>query len=448
MQGFQILYLIFGSVLLASLLSMLKNNMLAISVNVIASSIAVSASICLLIIPGFRTSWAYMDMASKSMFVIITMVYLFSSLHANICMRNIRRFFIPANYGWALLSGFVLTMLLAVSSPSLAYAWLWLEASTIISASLILLEREKTHVESAWRYLLIASSGLAIALFSVILYGRLAGTFMWPDNSISKGAFLVGSLALIGFGTKAGLFPVHTWLPDAHGTAPSPVSALLSGALLPSSLIVFYRVYGVMQSPSLFYLTSAIGILTVWVAAVLMISQKRIKRLFAYSSMDVMGISTVGIALTYFYPDAIYFVLMIFIAHAMAKSSLFFAAGTLKRHGMEEMGQIRNLMASSKSLSFAVLISGLTVTGAPPFAMFFGELGIFVLLVSQPWIFLFLILGIMLSFLAFNYHAVSMLFSSGEAKERIGLVESAVPFGISIASLFLVIFLYLWRWFM
>ena len=439
------IYGIFVVVLGASLISLIKNNTLATLSNILASSVAFILSLYLLIRPDFHNSWLYVDFVTKVMFVIITMIYLFSSLHANVCMRNIRRFFISPNYGWSLLAGFTLTMLLAVSTPSLGYAWLWLEASTVISATLILMEKEKSHVESAWRYVLIASSGLAIGLFSIILYGEMAGGFTWVNSTISKGALLVGSLALIGFGTKAGLFPMHTWLPDAHGTAPSPVSALLSGALLPSSLIVFYRIYGVMHSLPLFYLTAILGILTIWIASLLMISQKRTKRLFAYSSMDVMGIATVGISLTYFNPSAIYFVLIVFIAHAFGKSALFLSAGTLKRHGKEEISEIRNLIGSSKTLTFAILISALTVTGAPPFAMFFGEFGIFISLISHPWLFFFLISGVLLSFLALNYHVVSMLFSDGE-KERIKLSESMVPFGISIASLFLILIIYFWGW--
>jgi len=439
------IYGMFGVVIGASLISLIKNNTLATLSNILASATAFILSLYLFTQPDFHNSWLYLDIVSKVMFVIITMIYLFSSLHSNVCMSNIRRFFISPNYGWSLLAGFTLTMLLAVSTPSLSYAWLWLEASTIISATLILMEKEKSHVESAWRYVLIASSGLAIGLFSIILYGEITGGFTWVNATISKGALLIGSLALIGFGTKAGLFPMHTWLPDAHGTAPSPVSALLSGALLPSSLIVFYRIYGVMHSLSLFYLTAILGILTIWVASLLMISQKRVKRLFAYSSMDVMGIATVGISLTYFYPHAIYFVLIVFIAHAFGKSSLFLSAGTLKRHGKEEISEIRNLIGSSRTLSFAILISALTVTGAPPFAMFFGEFGIFTALVSHPWLFFFLISGIFISFLALNYHTVSMLFSDGEGV-RVKLSESIVPFGISIASLFLIIIIYFWGW--
>ena len=440
-----VIYSIFGVIFAASLISLVKNDTLATLANILASSTSLVLSTYLLLMPDFNNSWLYVDFVTKTMFVVVTMLYLFSSLHANVCMRNIRRFFISPNYGWSLLAGFVLTMLLAVSTPSLGYAWLWLEASTVISATLILMEKEKSHVESAWRYVIIASSGLAIALFSIILYGEITGGFTWVNAEIPRGALLVGSLALIGFGTKAGLFPMHTWLPDAHGTAPSPVSALLSGALLPSSLIVFYRIYGVMHSLPLFYLTAILGILTVWIASLLMISQKRTKRLFAYSSMDVMGIATVGISLTYFNPNTIYFVLVVFLAHAFGKSALFLSAGTLKRHGKEEIWEIKNLMGSSRTLSFAILVSALTVTGTPPFAMFFGEFGIFVTLISHPWLFFFLISGVLLSFLSLNYHAVSMLFSDGERFE-IRISETIVPFGISIASLFLIIVIYFWGW--
>ncbi len=445
MDAYTVIYGIFASLLAASLISLVKSERVAFLSIVLFASTSFLLSLLLFEFPTVHNSWSYVDYPAKMLLLTINSVFLIAALHSHFCLSNIKNFNFSPNYYYSLLSGFALSMALAVTSPSLGYAWLWLEASTIISAALILIEKDKKHVESAWRYLLIASSGLGIAFLSIVLFGRATGTLLWFNANIQWGAFLIGSLSLVGFGTKAGLFPMHGWLPDAHGTAPSPVSALLSGALLPSSLIIYYRIFTLTHSLPLFYLTSAVGIATVWVAAILMVSQKYTKRLLAYSSMDVMGIATVGIALTQFYPNAIDYVLLIFLAHGISKSILFLSAGTLKRYGLEKIEDINDLIRSSPYLAFAVLISALTVTGAPPFAVFFGEFGIFVSLVHFPILFVSLLIGVFLSFAALNYHAISMLFQ-GEKTEIIKFSHSAVPFFSALCSLIL-IFLAIWGWF-
>ncbi len=439
-------YFVYGIIVplsLTVLLSLIPKKIVGMIANVVGAGLVFLFSLIIFLNGAIQCSCFYLDTLSLGMILVISITYLLAVLHSLVCLKDIRRFYLPEHYYWALLALFALTMVLAVSTPNIGYAWFWLEASTIVSAALILVERGKSHVESAWRYILIASAGLGMALLSVVLFGWATGGFIWVDAHVNTAVKLIGVLALLGFGAKAGLFPVHTWLPDAHGTAPSPVSAMLSGSLLPSALIVYYRIFNVLHSIFLFYLTLAIGILTLWIAAFLMLSQVRLKRLLAYSSMDVMGIATVGIALSYLSPGVMDYVLILFVAHALGKSVLFLIAGVLRRMGYREIGSIKNLGASPV-IAFSTVVGAMTVTGAPPFPMFFGEFGIVMGLSSHIYAFAALLGGIILSFLSLNYHALRILFNRENDGIEVDLAHSAVPFAGALAIISLSFILYFW----
>jgi hydrogenase-4 component F len=216
---------------------------------------------------------------------------------------------------------------------------------------------------------------------------------------------------------------------------------MLSGALLPSALVVYYRMFTVLHSELLFHLTVIVGLLTLWVAAFLMIAQKKLKRLLAYSSMDVMGIATVGIGMSFVEPGIMRYVLILFTAHALGKSALFLSAGVLKRMGYRDIADVKNL-ASSPLTGFAVVVGALTVTGAPPFPMFFGEFGIVLSLSGHTLAFMALLGGILLSFLALNYHILRMLFDREQEKMHIGLKHSAVPLTAALSAILLSFLIY------
>ena len=452
MNELLMLYGLIIAPVIASTISLHKNWKIGGYITITASIITLLFSLSIFLrAENISTKWFYVDSTTASMFLIIAATYTLASMHSIICIQKVENFYLPPNHYWTFLNIFALTMFLAVSTPDLGYAWLWLEASTIASAVLILMEKGKTHIESAWRYIIIASTGLGIALLSVIIFGFVSGNFLWNAHIAGTSAVLIGVLALLGFGTKAGLFPVHTWLPDAHGTAPAPVSAMLSGALLPSALIVYYRVYLAVASDKLFIITLSMGILTVIIAGILLISQRKLKRLLAYSTMDVMGLATVGIALTYYNPALIYFVLLLFGLHALAKSALFLTAGTLKRVGLDEISEIRDLVKISPAMAFTVVVSSLAVTGAPPFAMFIGEFGIISQLTDYPLAFAAFLTGLVLSFLALNYWMVQMVFpSENRDTPKIKFKDYAVPFFASLSMVILSIVAYayfLWGWF-
>ncbi len=400
-------------------------------VSLISAILCIFASVKII---GLKSSWFYIDVFSSLVLILIQSIYFLSVLYSIYYVRAIgHELFLRRRYHYALINLFAMSMSFSTMCRNLGLVWVGLEATTIVSALLIVLEKNKTSIEAAWRYIIIASSGLGISLFSIILFNKIFNTLDWVNalsySVNSKAAIIVAALALVGFGTKVGLFPVHTWLPDAHGTAPPSVSAMLSSTLLPVALLAYYKVFAptVVNCVNIAYLTCFFGAMTVLVAAILTVPQKMIKRLFAYSSMDVMGIATVGIGLSYFTPVALKAVLLLLLIHAFSKSSLFFASGNvityLRTH---EISKITGLIETSKITGLSMILSSLAVTGAPPFASFIAELIIIAASLRFPVLTAVLVTAILISFLSINYHVTKMCFGKGE-KVKTSILAEFVP---------------------
>ncbi|HEV2260506.1 MAG TPA: proton-conducting transporter membrane subunit, partial [Streptosporangiaceae bacterium] len=220
--------------------------------------------------------------------------------------RYTRRFYAGFNlFAWA--------MLAAPLMSSLALLWIAIEITTIISALLVAIEDTDGAAEAAWKYVLIASAGLGLALLATV-FAYFAGSQVLGEHYnlaitplIQHAAHLPATpvrlaflLALLGYGTKVGLFPVHTWLPDAHSEAPTPVSALLSGSLLAVSLYAILRYYqftaAALGSSFPRDALLAFGVASLLLAALYVFGQRDIKRLLAYSSIEHMGIVTIGVS--------------------------------------------------------------------------------------------------------------------------------------------------------
>ncbi len=390
----------------------------------------------------------YADWYSLVIAAIVSWVYFFASIASFYYTEGLERPFFDLRYYWSLLSLFALTMNFTAVVSNLGWMWIGLEATTVVSALLILTEGEKRNVEGAWRYMIVASAGLGIAFLSVILAYASAGTLDVRSLTFTpKEALLVSTLALIGFGTKVGLFPMHGWLPDAHGSAPSPVSAMLSGTLLPTALLVYYRVLSASAWDTPAKVTLLFGVLTLLAAALLMASQRFLKRLLAYSSMDMMGIAAIGLGLSYYHPALLRLVFLLLAVHAFSKGALFITAGSVMRaYGTHEIAGIRGLMDSNPMSGLSLVLSSLSVTGSPPFGTFIAELGIIGVALSRSyWWALFIGTGLLLSFLALNWHSARMAFGEGERREIptgegiIVLTMTITALGISLYAWYLVL---------
>ncbi|HEX4014887.1 MAG TPA: proton-conducting transporter membrane subunit [Candidatus Cybelea sp.] len=273
---------------------------------------------------------------------------------------------------------------------NMAGLWVALEVTTILAALLVRLQGTDASLEAAWKYILIASCGLAIGLIGVIvLYAAGAGVLgahyspQWSGYRIVAGKLdpdairLAFLLALIGFGTKMGLAPMHTWLPDAHGAGPTPTSAMLSGVLLSDALYVILRFASIANAalgPSLTqHLFFIVGLLSLFVGAFFLLHQRDIKRMLAYSSIEHMGIVACGLA--FGARIAVVGALLHIVNHAAAKALAFFAAGRLaNRFDTREIEKITGGVAVLPVSGTLFALAGLALAGMPPFGPFRSEL--------------------------------------------------------------------------
>lgn len=283
------------------------------------------------------------------------------------------------------LCAFFGAMLFALLAPSLPLMWVAVELTTLVSAPLIAYHRSRGALEAMWKYLLICSIGIGLALFGTMLVmhavelrekGVAEGCRMW---------FKVGFVFILaGYGTKTGLAPFHTWLPDAHSEAPAPVSALLSGALLNCSFFAIARFREIMPAEIAGFCDAAMiffGILSVAVAAVFMVRQTDFKRLLAYSSVEHMGLIVILFALFMRTPaDLLLLALFAHIVfHSLTKTMLFQTAGNLLlAFGTRAIASVQGLGVSMKGHAALWLAGVLFICGMPPSVLFLTELGLVV----------------------------------------------------------------------
>ena len=299
-------------------------------------------------------------------------------------------------------------MMFALTASSVALMWVAVELTTLVSAPLIAYHRDKGSLEAMWKYLLICSIGIAFALFGtmLVLHAETTGNTRW---------YMAGfAFVLAGYGTKTGLAPFHTWLPDAHSEAPAPVSALLSGALLNCSFFAIVRFRGMMPEDAAPFCDSAmlaLGLLSVAVGAVFMVRQTDFKRLLAYSSVEHMGLITVLYSLSGSCENAgrlISLALLAHItAHSVTKTLLFQTAGNLfLAFGTRAVSVVQGLGVSMKGHAILWMTGLVLICGMPPSVLFFSELGL--VFVAPIWVSVTVLALLFIVFAAMMKVALSM----------------------------------------
>ncbi len=328
---------------------------------------------------------------------------------------------------------FNFTMLLALLTNNMGILWVALEAATLATVLLVSLYRTPASLEAAWKYFILCGVGIAQALFGTILLyfaaekllGAEGGALLWTELNGVKTQLepTVLSLAfvflLVGYGTKVGLVPLHNWLPDAHAEGPTPVSAVLSGLLLNVALYAVIRckvlVEGSLQTSFARDLMMGFGLLSVVVAAFLLSRQKDIKRLFAYSSIEHMGIITFAFGMGG--PIANFAGLLHMTVHSLTKSAIFFTVGhAAQKAGTQLIDGIRGLVTVSPVIGWGLLLGSLAILGMPPFGVFASE---FLILTSamreHPWATPFLLLALGIAFAAVFAKVQPMVFGEATA---------------------------------
>jgi hydrogenase-4 component F len=293
-----------------------------------------------------------------------------------------RRFYAGLNvFCWA--------MVAATLVSGLALLWVAVEVTTVVSALLVAIDDTEGATEAAWKYIVIASMGLGVALLATIVLYYAGTSAFGTGYELSYSKMLSGAhhfpievvrlsflLAVLGYGTKMGLVPLHTWLPDAHSEAPTPVSALLSGALLATSFYAILRFYQVtaVAVGSTFprNVLLVFGLASLLLAALYLLRQRDIKRMLAYSSVEHMGILAVG--MSFGVTVAFVGVLLHVLAHAAAKGTAFFGAGSaIRKFGTKDMSVLRGGV-DALPWSGSMLVAGvLALSAMPPFGLFRSE---------------------------------------------------------------------------
>ncbi|MEY2341984.1 proton-conducting transporter membrane subunit [Acidithiobacillus sp. IBUN Pt1247-S3] len=357
----------------------------------------------------------------------VGMVYLLASIYAIGYMRLLPEEAPRLHKYYALQAGFALTMLVAPLMNNPGIFWIAIDFTTIVSAFLVGFEKEAECIEAAWKYLIIVSAGLALALLGIILF-YWGGTFtLGPTYALTwanlRGVaphvpevllFLAFLLTLVGFGTKVGLAPMHTWLPDAHSEGPAPVSAMLSGSLLNIALLGIYRFlsivdaggYGLMGHTALLVL----GVISLFVAGLFIVRQDGAKRMLAYSSLEHMGVLAIGFG--FGGPIAFAGAMYHMINHSLTKSLMFFGAGNMMRaYGSKAMSQMRRVLHYYPFSGGLWLLGAVAITGAPPFGLFLSELTILRggILSANPWAVWVMAILLILIFTAFMNHFRRMI---------------------------------------
>ena len=288
---------------------------------------------------------------------------------------------------------FASLMLTSLETGNLGLLFVLVEGSTLASAALVGLEGHARSLEAAWKYVIISSLGVTIALAGTLFVFYSASALhpasnlalTWPyllahSRALAPQSLRLGFLlAVVGYGTKVGLAPMHTWLPDAHAEAPSPASALLSAALLNVGMYAIIRFLSIAHArlggtyPRAVLLS--FGFASIVVGALFMVRKGNFKRLFAYSSVEHMGI--IAVALGFGGILGLYGALLQVLSHALAKSVLFLASGDVSlRYKTREAAGVSGLLAAVPVTGGALLLATFAVLGSPPFGVFLSELTI------------------------------------------------------------------------
>ena len=329
---------------------------------------------------------------------------------------------------------FSFTMLLGFTTNNLGIIWVAMEAATLTTVLLVSVYRTPASLEAAWKYFILCGVGIAQALFGTILVymaadkvlGAEHATLLWTSLSDIKGQLdpTIMSLAfvflLVGYGTKIGLVPMHSWLPDAHAEGPTPVSAVLSGLLLNVAMYAVLRCKvltdGAVGTPIAGQLMIGFGLVSVVVAGFFLSRQKDVKRMFSYSSIEHMGLITFAFGMGG--PVANFAGLLHMTVHSLVKSAIFFTVGhATQKAGTQIMSEIRGLIKVNPTVGWGLMLGVMAIVGMPPFGVFASEfLIITTAMREQPWATPFLFVGLGVAFASILARVLPMVFGDTTLK--------------------------------
>jgi hydrogenase-4 component F len=341
-------------------------------------------------------------------------------------------------------------MNLALVSNNIGLMWVAIEVATLTTVVMVGIYRTNAALEAAWKYFILGSVGIALALFGTILVylaaeehlGQGTSAMAWSRIAAHSASFdpallnLSFIFLLLGYGTKVGLVPVHAWLPDAHAEGPTPISAVLSGLLLNVALFALLRFKLIMAgNPSVIApgpMMVTMGLLSLGFAGFMIFRRRDIKRMFAYSSIEHMGIITLAFGLGG--PLANFAGLLHMAMHSLTKSSIFFGVGYISQlEGTQQIADIRGLTQSAPLLGWLLVLGVIAIAGLPPFGVFTSE---FLLVTSTfsriPWLAILLGLGLIIAFSAMMLRLHGLAFGSTDQRYALPAYRLA-PMALQLA---------------
>jgi hydrogenase-4 component F len=435
----------------------LSSRLPKVAAALMALQVPLVIGLCLPVFDGATIEWGgfAVDGLSASFTCITTVVVAAAMIQAAILLPIERedRPMSDRRFGlyYSLIGMFVVAMYAVPLAQNLGYMWIALEATTLMSAPLVDYHRSQTSLEATWKYLLLCSVGIAFALFGTILIFaaqhsiEIGGTLSIPklleraaqfDPRLLRVGFV---FCLLGYGTKAGIFPLHNWLPDAHSEAPAPVSAMLSGALLNCALVAIWRISQIVSAAGQADLVGSLlvpaGAVTVLAASVMLIRQHDLKRMWAYSSVEHVGLMTVAIGIG---------AGPVFILHAanhsIVKTSLFLMSGdVLHAFGTKALARLSGILQLAPLWGIVLVGGAFAIAGSPPFGPFLSE---WLLLkgtfgAGQVGAAIAILAGLTIAFLAITAHLVKAVLGEKPGKTHAKPVTSwaYVPAALLAVSL-------------
>jgi hydrogenase-4 component F len=439
--------------------------------NMLAAGLTFMAGASLLFQPQFRSDILIVDDFNVYLVTLTTFVafttsifsasYIAHELEIGRLTPNFLRFY------HALYQAMIAAMNVALVANNVGLLWVGVEVATLSTVMMVGIYRTPEAVEAAWKYFILGSVGIALAFFGTILVYLVAQEVLgeglpamaWDLMVQNAGKFdpnllsLAFVFLLVGYGTKIGLAPFHAWLPDAHAEGPTPISAVLSGLLLNVALYALLRFKMLLAANpatlNVGLIMTVLGLVSLVFAAFMLYRRRDIKRLFAYSSIEHMGIMTFAFGMGG--PLANFAGLLHMTMHSLTKSAIFFAVGHIAQvKGTQRIADIKGLSVSHPGLAVGLALGVIAIAGLPPFGLFTSE---FMLVSSsfarEPLLAIVLVFGILLAFGALILRLQDVLF--GEASGPAGEVKATyVPLFLHIL---LVLIAGLWlpepvvRWF-
>ncbi|ODA39953.1 proton-conducting transporter membrane subunit [Desulfosporosinus sp. BG] len=404
---------------------------------------------------GYGAGILYWDALSAlllSVIIIIAVYVILFSLgymEKEVHEKKLPRTSLKWYYFWIWI--FIATMLLVVSTPNLGVLWVGIEGTTLATTLLVGFYRNKKAVEAAWKYVILCTVGISFALLGTMLLFAAAAPHLGQSltaldwrmlpkiaSQLDPNLFRLGVLfTVVGYGTKVGFAPMHSWLPDAHSQAPSPVSALLSAVLLNCALYAILRWYTIARLTELGpdfigKILIGFGLLSLALMVGFILMQKDVKRLLAYSSVEHMGILALGFGLGT--QEAVWGASLHLLLHALTKANLFVIIGSLvQKTGTRQIPRIRGIFKVWPFTGIVMVLGLLGITGTPPFGTFRSELSILSGLykTDHPILGFLSILFLTLIFAGFLFHFLQMFYGkpSGryQAGESVSTLALAIP---------------------